>query len=346
MVLETRAQTRGQRFHGATRRSGRSGGEHCRRRVVRHELGQSRGRRNTLYQDRQQPLAPDRQPRAEIWRRFHLQRRPHHLPAGLPRQLQLSSLANFLAGVYNNAGFTQTFGAFEVSQTNPNLALHAQDEWKLSSRITLNRRPLRPAVAGNHCGRLGQSVTARRRRVVALRRRERSCAATPASSTTACRSAPSPMPCSRPATRPTCRSCARSRSACRRPRPLLRCSRDPREQRAIRDSSQSDDDGSRLAERLLAPGKRGGRAADRRAQNGQRRVSLRPRRAAADVHQPERARLRRLGQQQRLPAQPRLREQQPVFVGRHVHVSRPARVAAASAGTLGPAACRTRCRKR
>ena len=32
-----------------------------------------------------------------------------------------SSLANFLAGVYNNAGFTQTFGASEVSQTNPNL---------------------------------------------------------------------------------------------------------------------------------------------------------------------------------------------------------------------------------
>jgi len=49
-----------------------------------------------------------------------------------------SSLANFLAGVYNNAGFTQTFGAFDVSQTNPNLALHAQDEWKVTSRITLN----------------------------------------------------------------------------------------------------------------------------------------------------------------------------------------------------------------
>ena len=49
-----------------------------------------------------------------------------------------SSLANFLAGAYNNAGFTQTFGAFDISQTNPNLGLHAQDEWKLSSRITLN----------------------------------------------------------------------------------------------------------------------------------------------------------------------------------------------------------------
>lgn len=49
-----------------------------------------------------------------------------------------SSLANFLAGVYNNSGFTQTFGATEVSQTNPNVGVYAQDEWKISPRVTLN----------------------------------------------------------------------------------------------------------------------------------------------------------------------------------------------------------------
>jgi hypothetical protein len=49
-----------------------------------------------------------------------------------------SSLANFLAGVYNNAGFTQTFGVSEVSQTNPNLGVYVQDEWKVSPRVTLN----------------------------------------------------------------------------------------------------------------------------------------------------------------------------------------------------------------
>lgn len=49
-----------------------------------------------------------------------------------------SSLANFLNGVYNNAGFTQTFGVREVSQTNPNLGFYAQDEWKLNPRLTLN----------------------------------------------------------------------------------------------------------------------------------------------------------------------------------------------------------------
>jgi Carboxypeptidase regulatory-like domain/TonB dependent receptor len=49
-----------------------------------------------------------------------------------------SSLANFLAGTYNNAGFTQTFGATDVRQTNPNVGLYAQDEFKVSSRVTLN----------------------------------------------------------------------------------------------------------------------------------------------------------------------------------------------------------------
>jgi len=49
-----------------------------------------------------------------------------------------SSLANFLTGVYNNAGFTQTFGATVVSQTNPNVGVYAQDEWKVSPRVTLN----------------------------------------------------------------------------------------------------------------------------------------------------------------------------------------------------------------
>jgi hypothetical protein len=49
-----------------------------------------------------------------------------------------SSLANFFAGVYNNAGFTQTFGTTVVSQTNPNVGVYAQDEWKVNARVTLN----------------------------------------------------------------------------------------------------------------------------------------------------------------------------------------------------------------
>jgi outer membrane receptor protein involved in Fe transport len=49
-----------------------------------------------------------------------------------------SSLANFLAGTYNNAGYAQTFGATDVQQGNTNLGLYVQDEWSATSRLTLN----------------------------------------------------------------------------------------------------------------------------------------------------------------------------------------------------------------
>jgi hypothetical protein len=47
-----------------------------------------------------------------------------------------SSLANFLAGNYS--GFTQTFGNPIVSQTNPNVGIYAQDEWRAGSNLTVN----------------------------------------------------------------------------------------------------------------------------------------------------------------------------------------------------------------
>ena len=47
-----------------------------------------------------------------------------------------SSMANFLIGNYS--GFTQTFGDPVVSQTNPNLGVYAQDEWRVGSSLTLN----------------------------------------------------------------------------------------------------------------------------------------------------------------------------------------------------------------
>ena len=49
-----------------------------------------------------------------------------------------ASLAAFQSGVYNNAGFTQTFGTSVVSQTNPNLGLYVQDEWKAAPSLTVN----------------------------------------------------------------------------------------------------------------------------------------------------------------------------------------------------------------
>ena len=49
-----------------------------------------------------------------------------------------SSLANFLSGIYNSSGFTQTFANSVVAQTNPNVGFYAQDEWKVSPRLTVN----------------------------------------------------------------------------------------------------------------------------------------------------------------------------------------------------------------
>ena len=59
-------------------------------------------------------------------------------PRSIRGSYAFSSLANFVSGVYNNSGFTQTFGNSVISQNNPNFGLYAQDEWKLNRSLTLN----------------------------------------------------------------------------------------------------------------------------------------------------------------------------------------------------------------
>jgi hypothetical protein len=59
-------------------------------------------------------------------------------PRSIRGQYAFSSLTNFLAGVYNNSGFTQTFGESVVAQANPNVGVYLQDEWKATGRLTLN----------------------------------------------------------------------------------------------------------------------------------------------------------------------------------------------------------------
>ncbi len=59
-------------------------------------------------------------------------------PRAVGGTYSFSSLANFLTGIYNPAGFTQTFGATEVAQTNPNFGMYVQDEWKITPTVTLN----------------------------------------------------------------------------------------------------------------------------------------------------------------------------------------------------------------
>ena len=47
-----------------------------------------------------------------------------------------SSMSNFLASNYS--GYAQTFGDPVVNQKNPNVGFFVQDEWRASSRLTLN----------------------------------------------------------------------------------------------------------------------------------------------------------------------------------------------------------------
>ena len=57
-------------------------------------------------------------------------------PRSVRGSYSFSSLANFLIGNYS--GFTQTFGDPVVAQTNPNIGMYAQDEWRVRSGLTLN----------------------------------------------------------------------------------------------------------------------------------------------------------------------------------------------------------------
>lgn len=66
----------------------------------------------------------------------------NNLTIAFPRAIRgsyaFSSLANFLTGTYNNAGFTQTFGNTVIPQNNPNIGFFAQDEWRIHPRFTFN----------------------------------------------------------------------------------------------------------------------------------------------------------------------------------------------------------------
>ena len=81
-----------------------------------------------------------------------------------------SSLANFLSGTYNNAGFTQTFGVSDVHQTNPNVGLLRAG--RVEGRVRAHAEPraaLRPADARDDQHRHQQRVAAARLRLVAVR---------------------------------------------------------------------------------------------------------------------------------------------------------------------------------
>src|SRR4029078_1355946 len=58
-------------------------------------------------------------------------------PRSIRGAYTFAGMANFLAGVYNSAGYTQTFGETTIAQKNPTVGVYAQDEWKVNPSLTL-----------------------------------------------------------------------------------------------------------------------------------------------------------------------------------------------------------------
>ncbi|HEV7474074.1 MAG TPA: TonB-dependent receptor [Pyrinomonadaceae bacterium] len=66
-----------------------------------------------------------------LWDRVNIS-----FPGAIQGAYSFSSLANFLGGRYST--FQQAFGATSQFQSNPNLGLFVQDEWKPTAKLTIN----------------------------------------------------------------------------------------------------------------------------------------------------------------------------------------------------------------
>ena len=237
-------------------------------------------------------------------------------PRSIRGSYAFSSLANFQQGIYNNAGFTQTFGNSVVAQTNPNIGFYAQDEWKVNPRLTLEPgRALRPAVPENHRHRHEQRLAARRFRLVSVciqaHRGSRQLWAVlrPRSSA---RAGECPLVGGNTTTINSSSQISVSLSPTQTGAPVFPnilpstglpagvlvnfTTMNPNMQNAYSEQ------GSFEIEQQLG-----------RAQHLERRLPASARTSSDRLRQSERANLRGVGQQQRMPPEPELREQQPVF---------------------------------
>ena len=248
-----------------------------------------------------------------------------------------SSLATFNAGVYSNQGFTQTFGDTSVDQSNPNFGIYVQDEWKIRPNVTLNlglRYELqwmetivtdtnnvspRAGVAWSPFGsdrtivRASGGLFFDRMPLRAVAN-----ALLSAGNTT-------DLDRLRQVERqPVSRAGGRAGVSSH---PPVDCSHGH--------ARQFHDDAAGHSERAVASVRRRSRAADRRARHHQHRIRPPDRPSAGRADQQERADLRRGGDEQRMPSRPRIREQQPVLVGRSVLPQRTAGLVGAAAGRVG-----------
>ncbi len=258
-------------------------------------------------------------------------------PRSIRGAYTFSSLPNFLAGVYNNAGFTQTFGANRRVPDEPEsrAVRPGRVEGQLESDDQ-RRDPLRPAVARNDQDGSEQRRAAGGVRVDAVRvarharswhggslLRPRAAARAgqcPALSEQHQRRDQPEANRHQPVAGPSGRAGV--------PRHSER--RDP-----VGDAAEPDHHASEHAECLFASGRRRGRTSAWRSHDDRHRLSVRPRRGSDHFGEPERAVVRRRRDEQRLPPESELREQQPVLAAGDVELSRPACVVRAAAGAVG-----------
>ena len=258
-------------------------------------------------------------------------------PRSIRGSYSFASLAGFLAGTYNNSGFTQTFNTSVVSQTNPNTGFYVQDEWKPNSHLTLNlglRYDLQfletiSTDPDNVSPRAGFAWSPFASRDTVIRGSfglfyDRLPLRALANALLSAGNTIDPA---------SLRQISVSLSPTQTGAPVDPPQPDP----AAWSSIQLQHHGSPHPERLLRAGQPGNRAARRPAQHTEHGLSTPARTAPHRIGQPERACLRGFRQQQRLPAQSRLRQRQPVFFAGRFALRRPAcllRPAAVEMGQL------------
>ena len=289
--------------------------------------------------NREQPVASGGRARRARRRRRRLQRSLHYVSsrrcAGPTRSRPWPT---FLAGVYGNAGFAQTFGETTSAQTNPNVGLYVQDEWRVQPGLTLNaglRYDLQwletISTDSNNVSPRAGFVWAPVRRREDDRPRECRAVLRPRAAPGAGQRA-----ALRRETRPTSTAFARSASPCRRLNPARPCFRTSCRQVVPTVTLVNFTTMDRNLENAYS------RQASLEVEHQVGRTAtvsvgyhyLRGH-EADHVGQSERADLRRVGKQQRLPAESQLCEQQPVLRRRTFGVRRTARLVPAAAGGVG-----------